>query len=42
MTQALSHLIKNLVKRKFPYIGTFDHEGLAVVIVMHDLTAWVF
>ena len=30
---------KNLVKRKFPYIDMFDHEGPAVVSAMRDLTS---
>ena len=33
---------KNLVKREFPYSNTFDHEGLAVVNTMRDLTSGVF
>ena len=32
---------KNFVKRKFPYINTFDHEGPAVVNTMRDLTSRV-
>ena len=30
---------QNLVKRKFPYIDTFDHEGPTVVSAMWDLTS---
>ena len=33
---------QNLVKRKFPYIDAFDHEGPAVVSAMRDLTVEVF
>ena len=33
---------KNLTKRNFPYIYTFDHKGPAVVRAMHDLTSGVF
>ena len=32
---------QNLVKRKFTYIYTFDHEGPAFIIMMRDLTAVV-
>ena len=28
---------QNLVKRNFPYINTFDHEGPALVSAMRDL-----
>ena len=30
------------VKRKFPYINTFDHEGPVVVNAMRELTSGVF
>ena len=33
---------KNFVKRKFPYIDTFDHEGPAVISATHNLTVGVF
>ena len=33
---------KNLVKRKLPYIGTFNHEGPTVVSAMRNLTVGVF
>ena len=33
---------QNLVKRKLPYIDIFDHEGPALVSVMHDLTVGLF
>ena len=33
---------QNLVKRKFPYIDTFDHEGPTVVGALYDLTVGVF
>ena len=33
---------QNLVKRKFPYIDTFDHTGPAVVRTMCDLTSGLF
>ena len=33
---------KNLVKRKFSYINTFNHEGPAVVSAMHKLNIGVF
>ena len=33
---------QNLVKRKFPYINTFDHGGPAVASAMRDLTIGVF
>ena len=33
---------QNLVNRKFPYIGTFDHEGPIVVSVMCNITVGVF
>ena len=33
---------KNLVKRKFPYIDTIDHEVSTVVSAMRDLTVGVF
>ena len=33
---------QNLVKRKFPYIDTFDHEGPAVVSAMRELDVGVF
>ena len=33
---------KNLVKRNFPYIYTFDHEGPVVTSAMHKLTIGVF
>ena len=33
---------QNIVKRKFPYIDTFDHERTAVVNAMRDLTIGVF
>ena len=33
---------QNLVKRNFPYINTFDHQGSIVVCAMHDLTVGVF
>ena len=32
---------QNLVKRNFPYINTFDHEGPALVSAMRDLIFWV-
>ena len=33
---------KNLLKRKFPYINTFDHNGPVVISAMRDLTVGVF
>ena len=33
---------QNLVKTKFPYIDTFDHEGPTVVGALYDLTVGVF
>ena len=33
---------KNLVKSKFPYIDTFDHEGPAFISGMRDITVGVF
>ena len=33
---------KNLIKRKFPYIDTFDHELTALVSAMHELPSGVF
>ena len=33
---------KKLVKRKFSYINTFDHEGPSVASTMKDLTSGVF
>ena len=33
---------QNLVKSKFPYIDTFDHEVPVVISTMRDLTARVF
>ena len=33
---------KNTIKRKFPYIDTFDNERPAVVRFMQDLTSGVF
>ena len=33
---------QNLVKRKLPYINTFDHEGPAVVSVMRSITVRMF
>ena len=33
---------QNLVKNKFPYIDTFNHEGPVVIKAMHDLTAGFF
>ena len=33
---------KNLVKRQFPYIDTFDHEGPVVINTMRNLTVGVF
>ena len=33
---------KYLVKRKFPYIDTFNHEGPKVISVMRNLTTGVF
>ena len=33
---------KNLIKRQFPYIDTFDHEGPVVINVMRNLTVRVF
>ena len=38
---SLSTSKQNLVKRKFPYIFTFDHEGPTVVIVICNLTVGV-
>ena len=33
---------QNLMKRKFPYIDTFDHNGPVVIGAMHNLTVGVF
>ena len=33
---------QNLVKRQFPYINTFDHEGPVVISAMRNLTVGVF
>ena len=33
---------QNPVKRKFPNIDTFDHEGPVFISAMHDLTVGVF
>ena len=33
---------QKLVKGKFPYIDTFDHEGPAVLITIYDLNSEVF
>ena len=33
---------QNLIKRKFPYIDMFNHQGPDVVRVMRDLTVGVF
>ena len=33
---------QNLIKKKFPYIDTFDHELTALVSAMHDLPSGVF
>ena len=33
---------QNPVKRKLPYIDTFNHEGPAVISAMHDLIIGVF
>ena len=33
---------KNLIKRQFTYIDTFDHEGPVVINAMHNLTVGVF
>ena len=33
---------QNLVKRKFPWIDNFDHEGPPVINVIHDLKFIVF
>ena len=33
---------QNHVKRKFPYINTFDHEGPAGVSTMRNITIGVF
>ena len=33
---------QNFVKREFPYIDTFDHEGPVVISAMRDLTIGVF
>ena len=30
------------MKRKFPRINTFDHEGTTMVSAMHDLTVGIF
>ena len=35
---SLSAYKKNLLKRKFPYINKFDHDGLSGVGAMYDLT----
>ena len=32
---------KNLVKRQFPYINTFNREGPVIIYAMHDLTIGV-
>ena len=39
---SLAAFNKNLVKRKFPYIDMFDHEGPAVISAIRDLTVGVF
>ena len=39
---SLAAYTQNLVKRKFPYIDTFDHEGPTVVSAMRNLTSGVF
>ena len=33
---------KNFVKRKFPYIDTFDNQGTTMVHVMHNVAVGVF
>ena len=33
---------QNIVQRKFPYIGMFDHEGPALVSAMRNITVGVF
>ena len=33
---------KKLMKRKFPYINMFDHEGPTIVRSMRNLTVGVF
>ena len=38
----LTETKKNLVKRKLTCINTFDHQGTAVVRVMHDITRKLF
>ena len=40
--KSLTATKKNLVKKKFPFIDTFNNTGLTVVRVMHDLTVRLF
>ena len=40
--KSLTAAKKNLVKRKFPFIDTFNHKGPDVVRVMRNLTVGVF
>ena len=39
---SLAESKQNLVKRQFPYIDTFDHEGPVVINDMQNLTVGVF
>ena len=39
---SLAEYKQNLVKRQFPYINTFNHEGPVVINVMQNLTAGLF
>ena len=39
---SLAESKQNLIKRQFPYIDTFDHEGPVVINTMHNLTSGVF
>ena len=38
---SLAQYKQNLIKRKFPYIDKFDHEVLAVIHAMHNITVRV-
>ena len=39
---SLAEAKQNIVKRKFPYIDKFNHEGTTTVSAMRDLSVGVF
>ena len=40
--KSLTATKQNLIKRKFPYIGMFDHQRPDVVLTMRNITVGVF